>query len=174
MTAHTSAAYGMYSRDAELQQVMHTLNQSGFDKEDICMMVSPQHPIATCVREANILNAERKVGAVKEGFIGWLFEFGAVVIPTVGFFVRSQVFLHALVTKTDSRFLCGTSGALVGLGFSEREAERFEHRFRDVGVLVYVACPEGAHAEWAVEVLRRTGAKEPALLEQEAFLQAAV
>jgi hypothetical protein len=170
---NTSAAYGVYSCETELQQVMHTLNQSGFDKRDICMMVSPRHPIATCVREANILNAERKVGAVKEGFIGWLFEFGAVVIPTVGFFVRSQAFLHALVTKRDSWLMCGTSGALVGLGFSEREAKRFEHQFRDFGVLVYVACPEVAHAEWAVEVLRRTGATEPALLGQEAFLQAA-
>jgi hypothetical protein len=167
MPGNPSAAYGMYSYDAELHQVVHTLNQSGFDKKDVCLMVSPAHPIATFMRDANILNAERKQDAVAEEFMRWLFEFGAVVIPTVGFFIRSQSFLHALVVS-------GSSGCLVGLGFSERAAQRFENRLREMGVLVYVACAENANAAWAVEILRRTGAKEPGLLEQEAYLAAAV
>jgi hypothetical protein len=158
MTVNASAAYGIYSYDTELHQVVHTLNQLGFENEAICMMVSPGHPIATFVREANILNAERKEDAVAEKFMGWLFEFGAVVIPTVGFFIRSQVFLHALVVSGQSR-------CLAGLGFSELDAERFEKHLREIGVMVYVACAESANAEWAVEILRRTGAKEPGLLE---------
>jgi len=167
MTANPPAAYGMYSYDTEFHQVVHTLNQSGFDKEDICMMVSPRHRIATFVREANILNAERKEDAVAEEFMSWLFEFGAVVIPTVGFFIRSQAFLHALVANDNS-------GCLVGLGFSEGDAKRFESQIREKGVLIYVACGENANAASAVEILRRTGAKEPGLLEQEAYLAAAV
>jgi hypothetical protein len=159
MTVNPSAAYGMYSYDAEFHEVVHTLNQSGFNKEDICMMVSPRHRIATFVRETNILSAERKEGAVAEEFMGWLFEFGAVVIPTVGFFIRSQTFLHALLGN-------GNSGCLEGLGFSERDAHRFEKQLREMGVLIYVACAESANAASAVEILRRTGAKEPGLLEQ--------
>jgi hypothetical protein len=166
MTANPPAAYGMFSHDAELHQVVRTLSQSGFDKEDICMMVSPMHPIATFVREANVLNAERKEGAFAEEFMGWLFEFGAMVIPTVGFFIRSKAFLHALVTS-------GNSGCLVGLGFSERDAQRFENQLRQMGVLIYVACAESANAAWAVEIMRRTGAQEPGLLEQGALLVAA-
>ena len=99
--------------------------------------------------------------------MSWLFEFGAVVIPTVGFFVRSQAFLRALVTN-------GNSGCLVGLGFSERDAKRFESQLCEMGVLIYVACAEGANAASAMEILRRTGAKEPGLLEQEAYMEAAV
>jgi hypothetical protein len=167
MTANPPAAYGMYPRDTELQQIVHTLNQSGFGKENICMMVSPGHPIATVVREANILNAERKVGAAAEKFMEWLFEFGAVVIPTVGFFIRSQVFLHALVAS-------GSSKCFAGLGFSDRDAQRFENQLREMGVLVYVACAKSANAASAVEILRRTGAKDPASLGQEAFAAAAV
>ena len=166
MTVNPPAAYGMYSYDTELHQVVHMLNQSGFGKEDICMMVSPRHPIATFVREANILNAERKEGVVAEEFMGWLFEFGAVVIPTVGFFIRSRVFLQALVAG-------GKSRCLRGLGFSERDEQRFEKQFHEVGVLVYVACAGSANAAWAAEILRRTGAKEPGLLQQEAFMEAA-
>jgi len=167
MKANPPAAYGMYSYDAELQQVVRTLNGSGFNKADICMMVSPRHPIAKFVREANILNSDRKEDAVAEEFMGWLFEFGAVVIPTVGFFIRSQVYLHAVVAS-------GDSGCLAGLGFSEGDAKRFNRQLSEMGALVYVACSESANAAWAVEILRRTGAKEPALLEQEAFAEAAV
>src|SRR5579863_274056 len=103
----------------------------------------------------------------------WIFEFGAVMIPTVGFSIRSQAFLRALVTGKDSSTLCGKSRPLVGLGFSEYDADRFENQLRDVGVLVYVACPEKKNAAWAVEVLRQTGAHEPALLGKSAMAAAA-
>jgi hypothetical protein len=165
MTVNPPAAYGMYSYDAELYRVVHMLKQSGFDKSEICMMVSPAHPIATFVREANILNAERREDAVAEEFMGWLFGFGAVVIPTVGFFIRSQVFLQALMAS-------GNSECLARLGFSERHAERLENQLREMGVLVYVACAESENAAFAVEILRRTGAKEPGLLEQDMLLEA--
>src|SRR5271166_5281155 len=150
MTVNTPAAYGMYSYDAELHWVVDALSQSGFEKEAICMMVSPAHPIARLVREANILNAEPKDGAATEGFIGWLFEFGAVVIPTVGVFIRSRAFLHALMAWKDSPILCGGSRALLGLRFSQHDAERYENQLRDIGVLVYVACSARARAAWAV------------------------
>jgi hypothetical protein len=162
----TQAAYGMYSHDVALQQVVQTLNQSGFGKEDICMMVSPRHPIAAIVREANILNAEAEASVAAAGLIGWLMKFGAVMIPTVGLFVRSQAFLQALVMRKDSAAVYGNSKALVGLGFSEGDALRFERQLREAGVLVYVACSENTKTTWAVELLRRTGAHETAALEK--------
>jgi hypothetical protein len=173
MLMNPSGAYGMYAHDAQLEQVMLTLNQSGFDKQDICMMVSPSHPLAKVVRQGQVLNADRE-GGVAAGVMRWLFEFGAVMIPTVGFFIQSQAFLRALVTGKDSGSLCGKSRPLVGLGFSEYDAERFESQLRDVGVLVYVACPEKANAACALEVLRKTGAHEPALLGQNVAMAAAV
>jgi hypothetical protein len=168
-----SAAYGMYPHDIELHQVVRALNQAGFDKEDICMMVSPRHPIATSVRQAAFSNTERESSAVTAGLIGWLSEFGAVVIPTVGLFIRSQAFFRALVVMNDSPALCSKSRALVGLGFSANDAERLENQFREVGVLVYVACTGSATAAWAVELLRQTGAKGTAALENEASVAAA-
>ena len=83
MAVHTPAAYGFYPQNVPLQQVVQTLNRSGFGKEDICMMVSPKHPLATVVREANILQVERGAGAETAGMMAWLMKFGAVMIPTV-------------------------------------------------------------------------------------------
>jgi len=161
MAVSTQAAYGMYPHDVALQQVVETL------------MVSPRHPIAATVREANILNVEPETSAAAAGLIGWLMKFGAVMIPTVGFFIRSQAFLQALVMSKDSSAAYGNSKALVGLGFSEGDALRFERQLREAGVLVYVACPEDSKTTWAVELLRQTGARETATLgEKEVALEA--
>lgn len=169
MAANTAAAYGMYSQDVVLNDVVQTLNQAGFDNEDICMMVSPTHPIASVVRDASIFNTERESSAFTAGLIGWLSKLGAVVIPTVGFFIRSRAFFHALMVSREAPALCGNARTLVGLGFSENEAERFENQLRHLGVLVYVSCPQKEKRFWAREVFQHTGAKEVAMLEESAI-----
>ena len=166
MALNVAAAYGLYSQDVALSDIVRHLNQAGFDNEDICMMLSPTHPVAAMVRDASLFNSEREASAVTAGLIGWLSEFGAVLIPTVGFFIRSQAFFHALMVAREAPALCGNVRTLVGLGFSEAEAERFEAGLGDLGVLVYVSCVEGAKTLWAREVLQHTGALEAATLEE--------
>ena len=163
MSGQLPAAYGVYAHDAALHDIVQTLNQAGFGKEDMCVMLSPTHPIATVVREASFLNSEREASAVTAGLIGWLSEFGAVIIPTVGFFIRSQEFFRALVVAKDSPALC-ENRPLVSLGFSEMDAERYENLLRDMGILLYVSCPETARTDWARELLSRTGAEEASTL----------
>jgi hypothetical protein len=165
MTVNESAAYGNYPRDISLTEIVGTLNRAGFGNEDICMVLSPAHPDATAVRDARIVNAELEQNAASARMIGWFGEFGAVVIPTVGFFIRSQAFFRALIIEQDFSPLCGGSRTLVGLGFSQDDATRLDRQMGEVGVLVYVACPERARADWAIELLRRTGAREAANVE---------
>ena len=161
----TAAAYGIYSQDVVLADIVRNLNQAGFENEDICMMLSPCHPIASVVRDASLFNTEREASAVTAGLIGWLSGFGAVLIPTVGFFIRSQTFFHALMVAREAPALCGNARTLVGLGFSEIDAERFEDQIGQLGVMVYVSCTESAKTLWAREVMRHSGAHEAATLE---------
>ncbi|MGA6984089.1 MAG: hypothetical protein WCC95_03715 [Candidatus Sulfotelmatobacter sp.] len=163
--ALNTAAYGMYPQDISLNDVIHTLNQAGFENEDICMMLAPTHPIASLVRDASLFNSENDSNAATTGLIGWLSGFGAVLIPTVVFFIRSQAFFHALMVARDTPAICGNARTLAGLGFSDDEADRFESQLRKVGVLVYVSCTEREKTEWACEVLRHTGARETAMLQ---------
>ena len=160
-----AAAYGVYSQDVALTDIVRNLNQAGFENEDICMMLCPGHPIASIVRDASLFNTEKASNAVTASLIGWLSGFGAVLIPTVGFFIRSQAFFHALMVVPESPALCGNARTLVSLGFSEDDAERFEDQIRQLGVLVYVSCSENAKTLWAREVLRHTGAHETSTLE---------
>jgi hypothetical protein len=173
MASHANAAYGLFPQDVALPEVVHTLNKAGFDNENICMMLSPTHPIASQVREVSAFNSECQSNAVTASLIGWLAEFGAVMIPTVGFFVRSQAFLHALMVAEGSPAFCGNARTLSGLGFSDDEADRFEHQLREVGVLVYVSCEEGPKTIWACEVLRHTGAHEASTLDEKLSAMAA-
>lgn len=162
MPVNEAAAYGIYPRDVVLSDVVHILNRAGFGKEDIFLLLPPAHPAAAVVRDANLFRAERESSAVSASMIGWFSEFGAVVIPTIGFFIRSQMFFHALVTEQESS-PCGGSKTLKGLGFSEDDAERLDNELCQ-GVLVYVTCQESARTDWAIELLRCTGAREAATL----------
>ncbi len=166
MAMNTTAAYGIYSQDVALADIVRNLNQAGFENESICMLLSPGHPIASIIRDANLFNDERVSSAVTTKLIGWLSEFGAVMIPTVGFFIRSQAFFHALMVARDAPALCGNARTLAGLGFTEEEAERYEDRLNHRGVLVYISCADVAKTHWAREVLRHTGAQEAATLEE--------
>jgi len=174
MAVTTAAAYGIYSQDVVLTDIVRNLNQAGFENEDICMMLAPTHPIASVVRDASLFSSDRENSAASAGMIGWLSAFGAVLIPTVGFFIRSRVFLHALMVARDAPALCGNARTLVSLGFSEDEATRFENQLARLGVLVYVSCDENAKTLWAREVLRHTGASETNTLEDTIATAAAV
>lgn len=167
MTANASAVYAIYPQSIDVKELLQTMAQGGFDKESICMMLSPTHPLATMAREANTHCFERDAHAASAGLIGWLSEFGAVLIPTFGFFIRSREFFHALLVE-DSIARCGRYGTLVGLGFSERDARRCEQRLRETGVLLYISCANGAQAKWALELMRTWGADEIGLLQSEA------
>ena len=166
MPLPTNAAYGLYSQQIPINEVVHTLNQAGFANEDICMMLSPSHPIASLVKEASVFNSASESNVVTTSLIGWLSEFGAVMIPTVGFFIRSQAFFRALMVSREVPAFCGNAKALAGLGFSDEEADRFEQQLRHEGVMVYVSCSENAQTAWAREVLRHTGAQEAEALDE--------
>src|SRR5579863_1330043 len=165
---NTTAAYGVYADEMEVADLVHTLNSAGFQNEDICLMLAPTHPIAEIVRSAGILAVERDETAATAGLIGWLSELGAVVIPGVGFFIRSRMFFNALVAARNAPALCGDLRTLAGLGFPGPDAARFEDRLTQAGFLVYVASSETARGRWAVELLRATGAIETAVLEKRA------
>lgn len=165
MSVNASAAYGVFPHSVALNEVLQSLNRGGFDKESICMMLPPTHPIATTVRDAGMHDTERETDRATAGLIGWLSEFGAVLIPTVGFFIRSQAFFHALMLRNDAMARSGPSRSLEGLGFPEGDARRFERNLDEAGALVYVACSERASTRWALELLRGTGAQEAGTLE---------
>ena len=95
------------------------------------MLLSPTHPICIHGPGGQRVQCRSRVERGNGRLIGWLSNFGAVVIPTVGFFIRSQAFFHALISREASA-LCGNARTLVGLGFADDEAEKFENQLRSL------------------------------------------
>ena len=160
MTSSGTAAYGMYSRNTALPEVVSALNRAGYHNEDICMVLSPAHPSAALFHDEPGGDGIERTSTTR--MISWFSQFGAVVIPTVGLFVRSQAFLNALMNDRNSSGLSRGSRTLVDLGFSPEDAKRLGHRLCDVGALVYISCPEDGETSDALELLRSTGAQEAA------------
>lgn len=163
MASSGTAAYGMYSRSVALPEVVSALNRAGYHNENICMVLSPAHPDAAIFHDSTHDGAADD-SATPARTIRWFSGFGAVVIPTVGVFVRSQAFLEALLSEKPSSALSRGSRTLVDLGFSTDDAQRLGRQLSDVGALVYVTCAENTKAMSAIELLRQTGAQEAASL----------
>lgn len=172
MNANGTAAYGMYSRHVALPDVVCALNQAGFENKDICMVLSPAHPDAAAVSDAGMLGVKPSDAARSARAIRWFSGFGAVVIPTVGLFIRSEMFFQALVAEPPASALSRGSGTLVGLGFSPDDAKRLGHQLCDVNAMVYVSCRKDSDTQGAIELLRNTGAREAARLEKNALAPA--
>ncbi len=164
MTSTRTAAYGMYSREIALPEVVYALNRAGFEKENICMVLSPAHPAAAIFQDSTSAVASGRASSTTTRMISWFSEFGAVVIPTIGVFIRSQDFFRVLLSNQTSSGLSRGSGTLLDLGFSHDDAKRLGMRLSDVGALVYVSCPESAKASGVIELLWRTGAQEASSL----------
>lgn len=163
MTNNGTAAYGMYPRSVALLEVVSALNRAGYENENICMVLSPAHPDAAIFHDPTNSAAACEQESTAR-IIDWFSRFGAVVIPTVGVFVRSQAFLDALFTDRCTAALSRGSRTLMDLGFSTDDAKRLGHKLCDVGALVYISCAENAKVMSAIELLRRTGAQEAASL----------
>jgi hypothetical protein len=158
-----AAAYGIFPMETPLEEVVTSLNSAGFDTVDICVFLSPAHPIAHGVRTMKAASADfaEEIGFLQ--VVSWLAAFGGVVIPGIGFFVGSREYLQAL-THCD----CWPEGkgkeALANLGIPPEAAARYESLMHGNGSLVFVICDGSAQSEWAREVMRTMQAEEVCLL----------
>lgn len=166
MITNGTAAYGMYSRHVALPDVVCALNKAGFTNQDICMVLSPAHPDAAALHDGSAFNAPGVDSTLTTRMIDWFSRFGAVVIPTVGLFIRSHAYFQALLAEQSVPSLSQGCRTLIDLGFSQDDAKRLGHRLCDVGALVYVSCKEGDKATSVIELLQSTGAQEAASFEK--------
>lgn len=162
------AAYGLFPMAADLPQVVEALQSAGFPPTDICLVVTPEHPISDAVREVRIGSAWLPSAAGFVDTVGWLSHFGAVVIPGVGFFVGSPAFLKALMANTNAG--ASGTGVLSSLGLPTADLPRFEKRVQRDSFLVYVRCEDPARSFWAHEILARLNAVDTGLLGSERAL----
>jgi hypothetical protein len=165
MAGKNTAAFGIYTSRAGLENAVETLKNEGFRNTDISVLFPYNegskdfaHQKGTKAPEGAATGAG--AGAVVGGTLGWLAGIGALAIPGLGPFIAAGPIMAALAGAGVGGAVGGLTGALVGMGIPEYEAKRYEGRIKGGGILLSVHCDDSAWTKKAKEILERTGAED--------------
>jgi len=165
MAGKNTAAFGIYSTRAEVENAVDILKAEGYRNTDISVLFPQNVGTKDFAHEKNTKAPEGATvgasgGAVLGGTLGWLAGIGALAIPGLGPFIAAGPIMAALAGAGVGGAVGGLTGALVGMGIPEYEAKRFEGRVKDGGILLSVHCDDSAWTRKAKEILERTGAED--------------
>ncbi len=99
-------------------------------------------------------------GGIVGGALGWLAGIGALAIPGLGPFIAAGPIMAALGGAAVGGAVGGVAGALIGLGFPEYEARRYEGKVRGGNILISVHTEDSKEIKRAKEIFERAGAQD--------------
>ena len=165
MAGKNTAAYGIYSNKATAEVAVDQLIAGGFSNDDVSVLMSDVRGSKDFAAEKNTKAPEGTaagvgVGGVVGGTLGLLAGIGALAIPGVGPLIAAGPIMGALAGLGVGGTVGGLVGALVGMGIPEYEAQRYEGRVKDGGILVSVHCNSSEEVSRAKDILKATGADD--------------
>jgi len=165
MAGKNTAAFGIYSTRAAVENAVDALKAEGYRNTDISVLFPQNTGTKDFAHEKNTKAPEGAAagvgtGALLGGTLGWLAGIGALAIPGLGPFIAAGPIMAALAGAGVGGAVGGITGALVGMGIPEYEAKRYEGRVKDGGILLSVHCDDSVWTKKAKEILGRTGAED--------------
>jgi hypothetical protein len=165
MSCKSTAAFGIYSRRASVENAVEVLKGAGFRNTDISVLLphnegSKEFAVEKNTKAPEVAITGAGTGAVVGGALGWLVGIGALALPGIGPFIAAGPVIAALAGVGVGGAVGGIAGALIGLGIPEYEAKRYEGRILKGGILLSVHCDDSGWTSKAKEVLERTGAED--------------
>ena len=172
MEGKNTAAFGIYSTRVAVENAVDTLKAEDYRNTDISVLFLQNAGTKDFAHEKNTKDPEAApavavTGAAIGGTLGWL-GISALAIPGLGPFIVAGPMIAALagsvvggaVGEAAGEAVRGITGALVGMGIPEYEAQRYEGRVKDGGILLSVHCDDSAWTKKAKKILERTGAED--------------
>ncbi len=165
MSGKNTVVYGLYPTRSAVETAVSTLKQKGFRNSDASVLFADgvgtkafAHQKGTKAPEGTAIGAS--TGALVGGALGWLAGIGILAIPAVGPFIAAGPIMGLLAGAGVGGGFGGVAGALVGMGFPEYEARRFEGLVNNGGILLSIHCDNSEWATKAKELLKYTGARD--------------
>lgn len=153
-----TAVYCIARSESQAIRIAERLRASGFRADDISLLYpDPQgrrdlaHENSTKAPEGAAVGAS--TGAVIGGALGWLAGIGALAIPGVGPLIAAGPILATLSGLAAGGTLGGLSGALVGTGIPEYEAQQYEGKLNQGSILISVHADDGDEAYRIREIM---------------------
>src|SRR5262245_34323339 len=165
MAGKNTAAFGIYSDRASVENAVEVLKEEGYRNTDISVLFPETTGTKDFAHEKHTKAPEGATtgagtGVVVGGTLGWLAGIGALAIPGLGPFIAAGPIMAALAGAGVGGAVGGIVGALVGMGIPEYEAKRYEGRIKSGGILLSVNCHNAKWTKKAKEILVETGAED--------------
>jgi hypothetical protein len=165
MAGKNTAAFGIYTTQASVENAVDELKAAGYRNTDISVLFPENVGTKDFAHEKHTKAPEGATtgagtGVVLGGALGWLAGIGALAIPGLGPFIAAGPIMAALAGAGVGGTVGGVVGALVGMGIPEYEAKRYEGRVKSGGILLSVHCDNSEWTKKAKEILERTGAED--------------
>jgi len=165
MADKQTAVIAIYPTHASLELGVQALKNAGFRSVDISVLyaensgdkdTSQMHGEAAAEGAATGASA----GAVVGGVLGWLAGIGSIAIPGMGPFIAAGPIIAAIAGAGAAGVVGGMTGGLVGLGVPLSEANGYQEKLKDGGILLSVHSDNWYWAKRAKELLESTGAQD--------------
>jgi hypothetical protein len=165
MAGKTTAAFGIYETQSDVEYALDALKAEGFRNTDVSVLFPENKGTKDFAVEKHTKAPEgtaagATTGAVIGGTLGWLAGIGALIIPGVGPLLAAGPIVAALTGVGVGGAIGGITGALVGMGIPEYEAKRYEGRVKGGGILLSVHCDDSNWTKKAKDILVRTSATD--------------
>jgi hypothetical protein len=165
MASKNIAVYGIYPSRPLVERAVDALKEAGFRNTDISVLFPQGGGTKDFAVEKETKAPEGAAtgagsGAVVGGALGWLMGIGLLAIPGLGPFIAAGPIMAALAGAGAGGVVGGIAGALIGMGIPEYEANRYEGRIKEGGILLSVHADD---TEWKTKgkaILERTGAED--------------
>jgi hypothetical protein len=160
-----TAVYCIARSETQAIRIAERLRAGGFRSDDISLLYpDPQgrrdlaHENSTKAPEGAAVGAS--TGAVIGGTLGWLAGIGALAIPGVGPLIAAGPILATLSGLAAGGTLGGLSGALVGAGIPEYEAQQYEGKLNRGNILLAVHADDSDEAAKIREIMSEEKAED--------------
>ncbi|MCE9544202.1 MAG: hypothetical protein K8T25_01570 [Planctomycetia bacterium] len=161
----SQAVFGIANTLNQAEQIVVRLKVAGFSYDDISVLM----PDKSGTRDFAVANSTKapegaaagvSAGAALGGALGWLTGIGALAIPGLGPLIAAGPILATLGGAAVGGAVGGISGALIGMGIPEYEAQRYEGKIQGGAALISVHVNDATEAERAHAVLEQFGAED--------------
>jgi hypothetical protein len=167
MTGRNSAVFGIYPSAVEAARAVDSLVKLGFPSDEISVLMADTRgtkdfAVHKDTKAPEGTAAGATTGGVIGGALGVLAGIGALAIPGIGPLIAAGPIMAGLAGVGVGGAVGGLVGALVGMGIPEYEAQRFEGRVKDGGVLLSVHVDSSEELQRAKHALHASGAQDVA------------
>ena len=173
------AVLGIFTSRPMLENAVVVFKKSGFRSDDISVLL-PAPDLNTDIAHTETAGASEETmaatysDALLDCALGGLAGIWSLTIPGVGPIVAAGPIVGALAAAGTTGSIGGLEGALIGLGFPEYEAKRYEKQVKNGGLLLSVQCDDIYWEQSANKIMQRCGAQDiSSIREKETYVSAA-